>query len=62
MRLSMPDLGLNEVCLQKPLSMTYMMPSIVSEVSAMFVAKITLRAPSGVGVKILAYMSEGKVE
>ena len=42
--------------------MTYMIPSIVKEVSAMFVARITFLAPSGVGVKILAYISEGKVE
>ena len=39
-----------------------MMPLIVKEVSAILVAIITFRAPGGVGSKILACMSEGKVE
>jgi hypothetical protein len=39
-----------------------MIPLIVREVSAIFVAIITFRAPGGVGSKILACMSEGKVE
>eukprot|EP00983_Pelagomonas_calceolata_P129924 1161646-Pelagomonas_calceolata.AAC.7 len=33
---------------------THLMPSIVREVSAMLVASTTLRAPGGVGSKILA--------
>lgn len=37
--------------------MTYFMPSIVREVSAMLVAMTTFRAPGGVGSKILACMS-----
>lgn len=36
------------------------MLSIVSEVSAIFVAKTIFLAPFGVGSKILAYKSEGK--
>ncbi len=38
------------------------MPFIVSEVSAILVAITTFLAPGGVGSKILAYISEGKVE
>jgi len=34
--------------------MTYIIPSIVNDVSAIFVAKITLRAFGGQGIKILA--------
>ena len=34
---------------------------MVSDVSAMFVAKTILRAPGGVGMKILACKSDGKV-
>ncbi|RNA26375.1 hypothetical protein BpHYR1_000944 [Brachionus plicatilis] len=39
-----------------------MMPSMVSDVSAIFVAKITLRALSGVGSNILICMSDGKFD
>ena len=49
MRDSIPVLALYEFCLLKPGSMTYMMLSMVKEVSAMLVAKTTLRAPGGVG-------------
>ena len=37
-----------------------MIPSIVKEVSAIFVAIITFLAPGGVGKKISAYLSDGK--
>ena len=40
--------------LQYPVSMTYRMPSTVSEVSAMLVETMHLRVPSGAGSKILA--------
>ena len=56
---SMPLLGLYVFCLQKPVSMTKQMPSMVSDVSAMFVPMTTLRASGGVGSKILACCSEG---
>jgi hypothetical protein len=39
-----------------------MIPFIVREVSAILVAIITFLAPGGVGSKILACMSEGRVE
>jgi hypothetical protein len=39
-----------------------MIPLIVREVSAILVAIMTFRAPGGVGSKILACMSEGRVE
>ena len=42
--------------------MTYIIPLIVREVSAIFVAMMTFLAPGGVGSKILACISEGKVE
>jgi hypothetical protein len=42
--------------------MTYIMPLIVNDVSAMLVAITTFLAPGGVGSKILACMSDGKVE
>jgi hypothetical protein len=57
---AMPVRGLNEFCLTKPGSMTNTTPSMVIDVSAMFVASTTLRAPSGVGSKILAWRSAGK--
>lgn len=38
-----------------------MIPSIVSDVSAILVASITFLALGGHGWKILAYRSEGKV-
>jgi hypothetical protein len=38
-----------------------MIPSIVREVSAIFVASTTFLAPFGVGSKILAYKSLGNV-
>ena len=56
----MPVRGLYEFCFTKPGSMTNTTPSIVIDVSAMFVASTTLRAPSGVGSKILACMSLGR--
>ena len=40
--------------------MTKTTPSIVIDVSAMFVARTTFRAPSGVGSKILACISLGR--
>lgn len=61
MRDSIPVLGLYEVCFPKPLSITYIIPSIVKEVSAMLVAKITFLLPGGQGSKILACKSDGKV-
>ena len=48
---SMPDFGLYEFCLAKPGSMAMLM---VIDVLAMLVAGTTLRAPGGVGSKILA--------
>jgi hypothetical protein len=57
----MPVLGLYEFCLTKPGSMTKTTPSIVIEVSAIFVASTTFRAPSGVGSNILACMSLGRL-
>ena len=53
-RLSIPDLGLNEVYFSKPQSITYIIPSIVNEVSAIFVARMTFLAPGGVGINIFA--------
>jgi hypothetical protein len=41
---SMPILGLNTLSLQKPVSMTYLMPSIVSDVSATLVDTMIFRA------------------
>jgi hypothetical protein len=49
---SMPVRGVKLFCLQKPGSITYTMPSMVSDVSAMLVASTTLRAPAGVGSKM----------
>src|SRR5216684_3359708 len=60
-RLDIPVLGLYEFCLTKPGSMTNTTPSIVIDVSAIFVASTTFRAPSGVGSNILACMSLGKL-
>jgi hypothetical protein len=57
---AMPVRGLNEFCLTKPGSMTNTTPSMVIDVSAMLVANTTLRAPSGVGSKILAWRSAGR--
>jgi len=48
-KLSIPVRGLYEVYLANPQSITYMIPSIVSEVSAIFVANTTFRLPFGVG-------------
>jgi hypothetical protein len=62
-RLSMPapePLALYALDLQKPGSTTKVMPSMVSDVSAMLVASTTLRAPSGVGSKMRACSSEGR--
>ena len=56
-----PVRGLYELCFTKPGSMTKTTPSIVMDVSAIFVASTTLRAPSGVGSKIFACMSLGKL-
>ena len=58
---SMPLRGLYVFCLQKPVSITKQIPSIVSDVSAMFVPSTTLRAPGGVFSKILACCSDGSV-
>ena len=38
------------------------MPSMVIDVSAMFVAMTTLRAPGGAGSKILVCISDGSAE
>lgn len=46
--------GLNTFSLQKPESTTYLMPSTVSEVSAMFVHTTHLRYPFGVSLKTSA--------
>jgi len=46
--------GLYSFCFAKPGSTTYLMPSMVNDVSAMLVASTTLRAPGGVFSKILA--------
>ena len=59
---SMPVRALNEFCLQKPVSTTYTMPSIVSDVSAMFVARMTLRPSGGAASKMRACASAGSVE
>jgi len=56
-----PVRGLYEFCLTNPGSMTKTTPSIVIDVSAMFVASTTFLAPSGVGSKILACISLGKL-
>jgi len=53
-KLSIPVLGLKVVCLENPLSMTYIILSIVNEVSAIFVANTIFLDPLGVGSKILA--------
>jgi hypothetical protein len=37
------------------------MLSMVTDVSAILVAKMIFRAPGGVGSKIFAYISEGRV-
>jgi len=41
MRASMPDRGLYDFCFENPGSITYTIPSIVRDVSAIFVARIT---------------------
>mmetsp|Transcript_6565 Transcript_6565/g.16245 ORF Transcript_6565/g.16245 Transcript_6565/m.16245 type:complete len:274 (-) Transcript_6565:533-1354(-) len=51
----------NMLCFARPLSMTKTASSMVIEVSAMLVASTTLRAPGGVGSKILACMSLGRL-
>ena len=61
-RLSIPVLGLYEFYFANPQSITYIIPSIVKLVSAMFVARTTFLAPLGVGIKILACWSDGKDE
>ena len=53
-------LGLYEFCFTNPGSITNTTPSMVIDVSAMFVARTTFLAPSGVGSKILACISLGK--
>mmetsp|Transcript_10773 Transcript_10773/g.44578 ORF Transcript_10773/g.44578 Transcript_10773/m.44578 type:complete len:205 (-) Transcript_10773:1826-2440(-) len=60
-RLAMPLRGLKAFCLTNPGSMTYLMPSMVSDVSAMLVASTILRAFSGVGSKIFACNSLGRL-
>ena len=57
----MPVLGLNELIFWKPGSMTYLTPSIVRLVSAMFVASTTLRTPGGVGSNTLACSSVSRL-
>ena len=57
---SIPVRGLKVVYLENPASITYIILSIVSEVSAILVAITTFRAPFGVGSKILACRSVGK--
>lgn len=42
-----PDVGSHDISLALPLSATNRTPSIVTLVSAMFVARIILRVPSG---------------
>mmetsp|Transcript_15676 Transcript_15676/g.59484 ORF Transcript_15676/g.59484 Transcript_15676/m.59484 type:complete len:308 (-) Transcript_15676:713-1636(-) len=59
---STPVRGLKEFCFTNPASITYLIPSMVSDVSAMLVEKMTLRAPSGVGSKIRACWSAGRAE
>ena len=54
--------GLYTFCLLKPGSITYTMPSIVSDASAMLVAAMTLREPGGAGSKILLCISDGSAE
>ena len=58
----MPTLGLNTFILQYPESTTYMIPSNVNEVSAIFVATTHFRSPSFVRWKIFACKSEGNWE
>lgn len=41
----MPSFGSKHLTLENPESITYVIPCTVSDVSAMFVAKITFRAP-----------------
>ncbi len=60
-RLETPVRGLYALCLLKPGSTTYVMPSIVSDVSAMLVARTTFLAPGGVGSKMRACISEGRL-
>lgn len=60
-KLSIPVLGLKVVCFENPPSITYIILSIVNDVSAIFVAKTIFLDPFGVGSKILAYKSEGKL-
>ena len=59
-REAIPVLGLYEFCFTNPGSITNTTPSMVIDVSAMFVARTTFLAPSGVGSKILACISLGK--
>lgn len=58
----MPILGLYTFNLQYPESMTKMIPSTVSDVSAMFVATTHFLIPSGDLWKILACRSDGSCE
>mmetsp|Transcript_96090 Transcript_96090/g.255296 ORF Transcript_96090/g.255296 Transcript_96090/m.255296 type:complete len:203 (+) Transcript_96090:504-1112(+) len=59
-KLSIPILGLYSFSLQYPVSMTYLMPSTVSDVSAMLVATMILRLSEL--SKIFACMSDGSCE
>jgi hypothetical protein len=59
-RLSIPVLGLKQVYLQSPVSMTNRMLSIVILVSAILVASTTFLAPFGVGSNIFTCISLGK--
>lgn len=55
-------LGSNTFCLQKPVSTTYTMPLIVTDVSAMFVLITTFREEWGVGSNAACCCAGGSEE
>ena len=58
----MPILGLKTLSLQYPVSTTYITPSSVRLVSAMFVETTHFRAPPSASWKIFAWRSAGSCE
>ena len=60
-KLSIPERALYVFCLLNPQSTTYVIPSIVKLVSAIFVARTTFLDPFGVASKIFACWSDGRL-
>ena len=59
---SIPVFGLYELILQYPGSTTYLIPSMVNDVSAILVARTTFRVPLGAGSNTFACSSVGRFE